>query len=900
MKRAKQILCLFAVLLCSWRIFAQTPVWSQFPGAPSGTTRHDDICFVTETNGWSARGLGGIFKTTDGGKTWIQKLSKPNTHFRSIGFLSPSVGFAGNLGVGSYDGSVTDTNLLYRTDDGGETWSVVPELNQTDMKGFCAMYVLDSQHIYGGGRVRGPAHFVKSEDGGNTWFVTNLTATGIMGGIMDVYFRDTNNGYVVGMDTNAYNSCISPYYHGAIAQTTNGGLTWKVVANSGVNCSYFWKMSWPTPNVGYVSLQQNNTAAATNLIFFKTIDGGNTWATNAIPLNQIGIPSFNLLQGIGFIGTNEGWVGGVSSTSVAATNTFLHTTNGGATWKPAGYDDTHSINRIRVYPKFTVASGAKLHIYRVPLAIGVQPQSMTNVVGAAASFSVTAYGVPPFSYQWRFNGATIAGATTNVLELANVQPTDAGTYDVVVGEYSGSITSSVATLTIEGVAIPPLVTTQPQSRSSGIGGTATFSVSANGTAPLHYQWYLNEQTIVGATNSVLLRTNIQLADAGQYQVAVTNSGGIALSEAATLTVFPEVAYYFDDNFDSYSSPSAITNSTTTNGYKLLFGATNTIQDFKAVFGFDYSTVTFPTNIPSAPNSAGTTKGLLLTVNKDAISSAAALNLYPVGILVSNNFALKYDVWMNWTNIGSASEHAVVGINHSGNITNRIAQNTSDGLFFAMNADGNISATATASRDFCVFHGGGAGVAPILMLTNNTIFGPTPPLGPQFDNGNSGFVSLFPSHPIPGYPSTPAGSPGLSWVSGEVRQENNLVTWLLNGVAVAQFTNTYEYTNGVIMLGYNDTFDSAGNTNNYAIFDNVRVERIFPSVLLTKAHIVTNTFAFTISTETYVSYSVQRATTLQSPVWTTITNFMGNGSMREVIIPQQLLGNSEQYFRVTRP
>src|SRR5215207_6945438 len=95
----------------------QIPTWSQLPNSPSGTTRHDDIWFVDETTGWSARGRGGIFKTTDGGNTWVQKLTNTTTHFRCIAFASPLRGWAGNLGPGSYDSFVTDTNVMYETFD---------------------------------------------------------------------------------------------------------------------------------------------------------------------------------------------------------------------------------------------------------------------------------------------------------------------------------------------------------------------------------------------------------------------------------------------------------------------------------------------------------------------------------------------------------------------------------------------------------------------------------------------------------------------------------------------------------------------------------------------------------------------------------------------------------------
>src|SRR5207244_5890967 len=98
-------LIFFAGLLALYPLYirAQSPVWSQFPNSPANTTpRHDDIYFLNETTGWSARSTGGIYKTTDGGITWVQKLNQPATHFRCLGFASATRGWAGNLGPGSY------------------------------------------------------------------------------------------------------------------------------------------------------------------------------------------------------------------------------------------------------------------------------------------------------------------------------------------------------------------------------------------------------------------------------------------------------------------------------------------------------------------------------------------------------------------------------------------------------------------------------------------------------------------------------------------------------------------------------------------------------------------------------------------------------------------------------
>ncbi len=898
----RRSLPIFAVLavVCGGPVWAQNPVWLQLPNSPGGTTRHDDIFMLNETTGWSARGRGGIFKTTDGGNTWVQKTNMPVTHLRCIGFASALRGWAGNLGVGAYDASVTDTNVLYETFDGGETWSNRPGFAEAGMLGLCSLHVFDAQTIYGAGRVRGTnAHFIKSVDGGANWTILNLTAAGVMGGMMDVYFKDKTNGFVVGMSTNTFAVGCGSTYYGRIARTTNGGASWFPVATTTIPCCYFWKMSWPTPDVGYVSLQQNvtgDTNLNSALIYYKTTDGGVTWVSNGVPYTAIAsamAASFDgfYWQGVGFISTNEGWAGG---SALAAPNNFLHTTNGGATWTPEGYNNSLSVNRFRILsPTLAYASGQKIQVFRVPLAITAPPTNRTVAVGSNATFSVTAYGSVGLAYQWRFNGTNLADATTNSYALTNVQASQAGNYDVIVSDYSGSITSAVAVLSLSGVSGAPVITTQPQSVLVNAGSNATFTVSASGTAPLSYQWRFNGTNLAGATNTLYLRTNAQSAVVGNYLVVVTNLVGGVTSTVATLTLA------FGDDFDSYVAPVVITNVATANGYRIFFGAAAGAEDFKAIFGFDYSTVTYPTTIPSAPHSTGgTTRGLYLAVNKDTNGQVAAVNLYPINQTNGGNFALKFDLWLNWATLGISTEHALFGIHHSGQVTNRIGQLTSDGLFFAVDGDGNVSATATTMRDFTVYRGGGSGAVPFFMNTNTAAFGPTPLLGQQFDNLNPGFAALFPSKTIGGFGSTPAGSAGLGWVSGEVRQVNNLITCLLNGTAIAQYMNTFGYTNGAVMIGYSDNFPSIGDANSFAIFDNVRVEPIVlsPVKLLTPS-VAGNSFGFSFATEPYESYTVQWTTNLAGANWQAYTNLVGDGGTNTVLLP---LNATLQFFRVSRP
>ncbi len=82
----------------------------------------------------------------------------------------------------------------------------------------------------------------------------------------------------------------------------------------------------------------------------------------------------------------------------------------------------------------------------------------------------------------------------------------------------------------------PAITVQPQSQTVTAGQAVTFSVVASGTPPPTYQWRLNGVNILGATNSILLLTNVQPSNAGDYAVVVTNPVGTATSGAANLTV----------------------------------------------------------------------------------------------------------------------------------------------------------------------------------------------------------------------------------------------------------------------------------------------------------------------------------------------------------------------------
>jgi len=85
--------------------------------------------------------------------------------------------------------------------------------------------------------------------------------------------------------------------------------------------------------------------------------------------------------------------------------------------------------------------------------------------------------------------------------------------------------------------VPPMITGQPANQTVPTGATVTFSINASGTAPLDYQWQVNNSNIGGQTNRSLSLTNVQSGQSGNlYSVIVSNAFGTTNSTSALLTV----------------------------------------------------------------------------------------------------------------------------------------------------------------------------------------------------------------------------------------------------------------------------------------------------------------------------------------------------------------------------
>lgn len=173
-----------------------------------------------------------------------------------------------------------------------------------------------------------------------------------------------------------------------------------------------------------------------------------------------------------------------------------------------------------------------------PPIVTAHPTNQSVTLASNVTFMVASAGLPPFTYQWRHNGNPIPGATSQSYTIAGAQFTNAGIYDVLVGNALSSVFSSNAVLTV----LPPFaITPQPVGVATNIGGSATFTVGATGlgafAGPFTYQWTFNGVPLVGQTAPTLALTGLNLANSGRYACVVDSPLGSQTSSNGNLIVF---------------------------------------------------------------------------------------------------------------------------------------------------------------------------------------------------------------------------------------------------------------------------------------------------------------------------------------------------------------------------
>ena len=211
-----------------------------------------------------------------------------------------------------------------------------------------------------------------------------------------------------------------------------------------------------------------------------------------------------------------------------------------------------------------------LSIYRniapfaAPPTITTQPTNQTAFVGGNATFSVTAGGTTPLSYQWSFNTTNLLGATNATLTLTNLQFAQAGVYAVLVTNNYGSILSSNATLTVNDkldhfvwgqipsprfVNVPFAVVIQAQDETNGTFTNFTGTVILSSTNGISINPPISTSFVQGVwTGTVMVAqtaTNLVLQDSdGHGESGLANPINVINLPPLTTAVSGGTLYVF--------------------------------------------------------------------------------------------------------------------------------------------------------------------------------------------------------------------------------------------------------------------------------------------------------------------------------------------------------------------
>ncbi len=261
----------------------------------------ESLSFVDANTGYGTGGanltLGFVIKTVDGGKTWTR--TTPNDVFnqqelRDIFFTNKNTGFV-----------ISREANISKSIDGGYTW------NETTLRGRClfnTVVFIDSTNGFIG---TGSDKIMGTSDGGDNWEIFNTGTTGeafnfSSTSIKKICFLSNKMGYAIGES-------------GLFYKTNDRGQSWH--CDTMLTASYsesLTSMSFPDTSTGYILVTRQYYPSGFGSFILKTIDGGTTWSK--MPFS----PIYGLYS-ILFLTKQTGFVTGVNGT-------IFKTIDGGVNW----------------------------------------------------------------------------------------------------------------------------------------------------------------------------------------------------------------------------------------------------------------------------------------------------------------------------------------------------------------------------------------------------------------------------------------------------------------------------------------------------------------------------------------------------------------------------------------
>ncbi|WP_171025858.1 YCF48-related protein [Hymenobacter jeollabukensis] len=230
--------------------------WQQ--ASVTGVQRVLSSAFVSGRVGYVGASYGRIYKTIDGGASWVKltEVSYVPSEITMLHFISPRIGFAHR-----------EHSDLLRTTDGGQTWAVLPNR----LEDTYAMHFVSATTGFAVGDV---GVVYTTTDAGASWTSLGPAGGGFYGGYgwTSVCFTSPSTGYVTGTG-----------YRGPIMRTTDGGRTWLPL---GPLMGDMQAVEFPGHGLTGYALSGSG--------LLKTTDGGDTWTVQApVGGNRMACPDAN-------------------------------------------------------------------------------------------------------------------------------------------------------------------------------------------------------------------------------------------------------------------------------------------------------------------------------------------------------------------------------------------------------------------------------------------------------------------------------------------------------------------------------------------------------------------------------------------------------------------------------
>jgi photosystem II stability/assembly factor-like uncharacterized protein len=273
--------------------------WETIPGKAVGG--FDKLSFIDHNNGWTLHTQGPLWRTGDGGRTW-SKIIDLRQKYPSIGpFVQME--FVDNL-----HGWVLEPFAIWRTEDGGSNWqqyvpSSAPNLIKEATYRF---YFLDKLIGWLGGQ-NGAVYYTK--EGGKTWESTRIDTEEKPYDFDNVFFLDELTGWVNG-------------FRGGFFRTDDGGKSWRYLPfrlpgdNWAIRSVYFINKNegWAVGNDSDTNIKDNSGG-----IVLRTLDGGQSWQLVQMEKGEL------FYDRVYFPDAQHGWL--------FSRDNVYRTDDGGQTWR---------------------------------------------------------------------------------------------------------------------------------------------------------------------------------------------------------------------------------------------------------------------------------------------------------------------------------------------------------------------------------------------------------------------------------------------------------------------------------------------------------------------------------------------------------------------------------------